>query len=76
MPSEPSIRAVVSCDQERKLQRLLLVQPWIAERCVVQTQVFVYQTFTPSSALRHGITRELKMHATKEGVVLLVNLEC
>lgn len=74
MPSESSICAVVSCNQERKLQRLLLVQPWVAERRVVQTQVLVYQTFTSSSAFRHSITRELKMHATEEGVVLLVDL--
>lgn len=61
-------------NQERQLQRLLLVQSRIAERRVVQAQVFFDQTFATADALRDSIARQLKMHASKERAMQLVDL--
>jgi hypothetical protein len=66
----------MSRNQERQLQRLLLVQPRVAVRGVVQAQVFVYKTFTTSSTLCDRVSGKLKMHAAQVGIVLLMDFEC
>jgi hypothetical protein len=65
----------MSCHQECQLERLLLVQPRIAIRRVVQAQILIHQSLTPSGALCDRISSKLKMHTTQEGAVLLVDLE-
>lgn len=60
--------------QERKFQRLFLVQPWITERGVVQAQILLHQTLTATNAFRNRITRELQMNTSKKRVVLFVDL--
>jgi hypothetical protein len=65
----------MSCHQESELQRLLLVQSRITVRGVVEAQILVYKTFTATSALGDCISCELKVHATKERTMLLVDLE-
>lgn len=61
--------------KERQLQRLLLVESGIAVRRVVQAQILVDKSFASACTFRDGIAGKLKMHATQERAMLLVNLE-
>lgn len=65
----------MSSNQESQLQGLLLVQSRIAERGIVQAQVFFDQTFATADALRDSIARQLEMHASKERSMELVDLQ-
>lgn len=50
--------------QKRQLQCLLLIQPRITKRRIVQTQVLLPQPFRTAHTLRHRLARQLQMHAT------------
>lgn len=65
----------MSRHQKRQLQRLLLIQPRIAKRRIIQAQILIYQTLASARTLRHCIARELEMHTAEEGVVVLVDFE-
>ena len=71
----PRILAVMPRNQERQLQRLLLIKPRIAVRRVVGVEILVVQALTTPRALCDRIARELEVHAAQEGAVLLVDLE-
>ena len=70
-----AVCTVMACYEEGQLQRLLLVQPRIAEGGVVQAQIVVDKPFASPRAFCDGIARELQMHATQERAVLFVNPE-
>ena len=70
-----AVFAVVARDQERQLQRLLLVESRIAVGSVVQAQVIIVKTLASASAFCDRVSSKLEMHATQEGTMLLVDLE-
>lgn len=65
----------MSCDQERQLQRLLLVEPGIAVCGIVQAKILVIQPLTSTSALCDRITGKFEVHTTQKRAVLLVDLQ-
>ena len=58
LPSFPNmiIPPVEPRDQKRQLQRLLLIQPRITVRRVVQTEIVFCQSARSAHALRHRFT--------------------
>jgi hypothetical protein len=63
-------------NQKRQLKRLLLVQPRIAIRRVIQAEVFLFQSFTAAYAFGDCVAGEFEVNATKERSVFFVDFEC
>ena len=62
-------------NQKRQLERLLLIQPRVTVRSIIQAQILLLEPLTPANALRDRIARQLEVHAAQVGVVFLVDLE-
>jgi len=62
-------------NQERQFERLFLVQPRIAVRCVIETEIFLFQLFAATDTLRNGVARKFEMHAAEVGVMLFVDAQ-
>lgn len=66
----------VARHQERKLKCLLLIESGVAETGIVGGQVIFVQTFTAPETLRHSLSSEFEMHASKVAPLLLVYEKC
>jgi len=62
-------------NQEGQLQRLLLIQPRIAEARIVCAEVIRIQRLAAAETLRDGLPRQLEVDAAKIRALLRVDLE-
>ena len=62
-------------NQERQLQRLLLVEPRIAVSGIVQTQVLIIKPLASTGTFCNRIACKLEVHTAQERAVLLVDLQ-
>lgn len=67
--------SVVTCNQERNLQRLLLIQPRIAVCRVIEAEIFFGKALASTNALRYRIPCQLQMHSPQKRAVLFVDPE-
>lgn len=65
----------MSRNQERQLQRLLLVEPRVAVGGVVQAQVLVVKPLASTGTFCDRIARKLQVHAAQERTMLLVDFQ-
>lgn len=66
---------VVSSDEKRQLQSLLLVQPRIAETGVVCAEILGRQALAAAYTLCDGVAGEFQVHTPEIAAVLAVNAE-
>lgn len=62
-------------DQKRQLEGLLLIQPRVAERRVIQTQVLLGQILRAAHTFRHRLPRQLQVHAAQIAVTGAVDAQ-
>ena len=70
-----SFLPVVSSNQERQLERLLLIQSRIAEARIICAKILGRQSLAATHTFRDGVSRKLEMHAAEVGAVLVVDAE-
>lgn len=76
LPSNtPPLTPLVSSNQKRKLQRLFLVQPRIAESLIPTTEILVLKTLRATRAFRDCVACEFEMYAAEEGAAVGVDAE-
>src|SRR5690606_25585792 len=73
--SPRSQRPLLPYDQERHLERLLVIQSWVDVRSIGVCQIRVLEAACSACAFRDVLAGQLEMHAPEMGVLRVVNLE-